>query len=489
MASSEESSRKKALMDEDPESPSGSDADPNDAAGLEGLHQGNAYSGKTELEDATQVAGRPIFTSDDPTGFGETTQALRLERAQTPSSAGDFDAEPTRVAALSDWNPGTTAEDETRPGARGGTANLHLDAESGFSSTGASGSFGLPPPVESGDTAPAGSLPDFGTQTLPTYDFGVPTAAPSETAHGPAGGQADPNAGAIPAHLQLPNMDFTLPQLPDMGEAPPPGDYSASDLPAHLQLPTFPDLGLGAPGSGAPDAPTDPSQGVEGPPGVPPRRKTGDAPPPRRSTEVDAPAPTAFGMPEDLSLPDFAPPPSKRNLTLISMPQDSADDAPPRVIWPFVVIAVLAVSTALGVWQKDHLLALLVPKKKPPVPVVAAPTPQEQAKQAFAAGVHAYSSKEYPKAIEAFEKAASLDTGMADAQRSLGIVYATTHEQAKAVDHYKKYLELMPKAADAPAVQKIVDDYAKAQAKPATPPPEEPDKTKQKGKKAKGKRR
>lgn len=508
MASSEDS-RKRALADEDDESSgldSASHGDSQDPSESEPERPGQQWSSKTELEDSTQVVGQPVFTSDDPTGFGETTQSMRLDSGRAAAAPGDFESEPTRVGSTSDWTPGAPEEDETRPGRAGGAATLGTDDASGFSSAGSTGSFDdSRPHAHREDDSPrsssSGGLPEFGASGHgASFDFGTPPSGSDTTDPGHSPSSAP--GTDIPAHLQLPNMDFALPKLPDFGSAPPVGDNSGADLP----LPNFPDLGLGLPPVGAsPDEGAPPDEGAAagstafpsgdaGPPGSPPRRRTTGseappAPPPRRSTGGEQPLPTAFGMPEDLALPDLAPPPTKRNLTLISMPQDTDDEGSRRVVWPFIVIAVLALVTVLGVWQKDRLLAVMVPKKKPPVPVVVPPTPQELAKTAFAGGVHAFAAKEYPKAIESFEKAVSLDASLADAHRSLGIVYATTHEQAKAVEHYKRYLELTPKAPDAAAVQKIVDDYGKAQAKPATPPPEEPEKTKQKGKRAKGKRR
>lgn len=188
----------------------------------------------------------------------------------------------------------------------------------------------------------------------------------------------------------------------------------------------------------------------------------------------------ALGLPadSDLSLPDLAPPPSKRALTLVSTTTalGARDDAGHRLRWPFVIIGILAVSAVGAFFARERIISILVPKKVHPAAVVAAPpppTPQEQAKLVFANGVRAFSAKDYPKAIGLFEHALTLDPGLADAQRGLGIVYATTHEQAKAMEHYKQYLERAPQAADVADVRKIIEDYEKAQIKPA--PVKEPE--------------
>ncbi|HET6345080.1 MAG TPA: tetratricopeptide repeat protein, partial [Myxococcota bacterium] len=172
----------------------------------------------------------------------------------------------------------------------------------------------------------------------------------------------------------------------------------------------------------------------------------------------------------------------------VSTPISSDDETlkPARLVWPFVLVGVLACA-AVGLFlAREPLLALVAPKHAPAP--TAAPSPQVQARVAFAEGVRSYASKDFGKAIGAFDQALSLDPTLADAHRSLGIVYATTKDQAKAVDHYKRYLALSPTAPDAAEVQKIVDDYAKAQAPAVTEPPKPEAAPAIKGKKVKGKK-
>jgi tetratricopeptide (TPR) repeat protein len=161
---------------------------------------------------------------------------------------------------------------------------------------------------------------------------------------------------------------------------------------------------------------------------------------------------------DDLSLPDFAPSKTARNLTLIGGELPEAHAKPPRhtLMWSLLAVTVAAV-VAAGVWRKT-LVALVLPAPPAPVQPVSAP-PAVEAQAALAAGVQAYTQGSYVAAITQFEGALRLDPTLAEAHRSLGIVYATQHDQAKAVQHYRLYLLGRPKAVDAQAVQKIVHDY------------------------------
>lgn len=304
------------------------------------------------------------------------------------------------------------------------------------------------------------------------------------------------SSGGLPAPLQLPNMDFSLPPVPgSSGDAPAASSSGQVDLPAHLQLPQFPDLGnVGAPQAESADSshappPMPPGfQSAGGPPAPPPTRRSSRAkgppaaPPPRRPAQPSV----------DLSLPDFGAPQKKRKLTLISqsVPSEMLRDGTRTSVFPVIMGIVVVAAIVVGVMAREPLMAVLHPKPveapKPPPP-----TPEQLAKVAFTDGVKEYANKDFPKAIAGFEQALQLDPKLADAHRSLGIVYATMHEQAKAVDHYRSYLELQPKAADAAEVQKIVDDYAKAQqAQPASAAaPEAAAPAEKPGKKAKGKKK
>ena len=196
-------------------------------------------------------------------------------------------------------------------------------------------------------------------------------------------------------------------------------------------------------------ATTQPSAPATPPPSAPPL-----AQPPGSLASSDLFA----SLQDDLSLPDFAPSKTARNLTLIGGELPEAPAKPPRhtLMWSLLAVTVAAV-VAAGVWRKT-LVALVLPAPLPPVQPVSAP-PAVEAQAALAAGVQAYSHGSYAAAITQFEGALRLDPTLAEAHRSLGIVHATQHDHAKAVQHYRLYLLGRPKAADAPAVQKIVHDY------------------------------
>lgn len=324
-----------------------------------------------------------------------------------------------------------------------------------------------PAPIEDAPTTVGGGLGGFDMDV----DLSLSRSAQ------PAGVAA---SSGLPAHLQLPSIDFSLPPTdPGLSGTPP------SAPPPDMQLPSFPDLGL----------PALPPAADEGPAAAPPPmrgRKTQGAPkpPPRRlhSPQPEAPAdePPVFGLPQ-IGLPDLNEGPRKRNLTLISSAaaQEIANELRHRrLLWPFIVLGLLG-TLAVGAYvMREPLLATLAPKKSARTNIPPPLTPKEQAKIAFAEGVRAFAAKELPKAIESFDKALVLDASLGEAHRSLGIVYATKKDQAKAVEHYRAYLALVPQAADAADVQKIIDDYARAQGGPV---PE--DALPAKGKKAKGKRK
>lgn len=69
------------------------------------------------------------------------------------------------------------------------------------------------------------------------------------------------------------------------------------------------------------------------------------------------------------------------------------------------------------------------------------------------------------EAIELYKKALELEPTLASAERGLGSAYAALHDKAKAAEHYRRYLELKPKAKDAADVRAIVEKYEKSKKK------------------------
>jgi tetratricopeptide (TPR) repeat protein len=91
----------------------------------------------------------------------------------------------------------------------------------------------------------------------------------------------------------------------------------------------------------------------------------------------------------------------------------------------------------------------------------------------YAAGQEAYNKSRLDDAVKSFEGALGLMPKYARAHRALAIALAKQNKAADAVEHYRTYLELDPKANDAAQVRKIVDDYEKAKAAGTVKPPEE----------------
>jgi tetratricopeptide (TPR) repeat protein len=73
---------------------------------------------------------------------------------------------------------------------------------------------------------------------------------------------------------------------------------------------------------------------------------------------------------------------------------------------------------------------------------------QEGAVVFFNLGALNYNQGEFRSAVEAYERAITLRPSYATAHRELGYTYWELNERAKAREHFEKYLELQPKAAD-----------------------------------------
>ncbi|MEO0813830.1 MAG: hypothetical protein AAFY60_13265, partial [Myxococcota bacterium] len=83
-----------------------------------------------------------------------------------------------------------------------------------------------------------------------------------------------------------------------------------------------------------------------------------------------------------------------------------------------------------------------------------------------------YEQKKLEAAIDKVHESLTLDPAFGKSHRLLGVVYAEMKQNEAAVQHYKRYLQLEPEAADAKDVQQIVDDYEKAQRKKEEAKPE-----------------
>ena len=389
---------------------------------------------KQNTEAETRVVSSPLAAME-PSNDAETRVGPSPLSAPDSQSAHSKDAE-TRVA------PSPLQDAETRVAYTPDLGALKYPARLADEESDKHLSQ-PPPPEDDSDSTRVGPLP----QAMAPLDSKTQVAPPpSESFKHERRNIAQVG---LPADLKLPSFDFKASNSPDVAAAKAAGVHTT--LPEHLQLPTFPDLGK----------PPVSKPATSVPPPVPKKA----APPPL--PQLSEPTPAVL----DLSLPEIAPRPTQRNLTLISGSQKDGRSFGKRMMWPFVVAGVCA-AIALGLFlAREQVMAVLAPKRPPPV--APPPTPQERAKSALAAGGLAYVARDYQVAIHHFEQALADDPRLVEAHRSLGIVYATLHDQAKAVRHYQDYLALSPHASDATEVLKIIEDYKHAQAKAAheAPPP------------------
>ncbi len=357
---------------------------------------------------------------------------------------------------------------------------------------------------------------DFSMPSLPS--FGMPTGEDSvgDTAPGEAEGEppadapaADPAAEAAAA--------------PAAGEAAAPA-ADASGLPAHLQLPSFPKLDVdydqsaGAdqaaapqPDPGTPDGlPLLPGQepAAMGPPaltppaGMPAHLMPGAlpqdgppvAPPTQPEPTPEPPEPDPLALP-DLGLPDLPAEEAKREPTLLA--QEAASElaeelAKRRSPLPIILgaLIVLVVIGGAAFWQRDTLIAAITGEAPGPVVLTA----EQKADAALADGLliakeanalkGAAQKAKLKEAIAKYQEAIELKPKLAQAHVRLAVAFAKTNEKAKAVKHYEKFVEADPKSKQAKEVQKIIDDWYKAQKdKGEEPKKEEPAPKKKKKKK------
>jgi hypothetical protein len=383
-----------------------------------------------------------------------------------------------------------------------------------------------PPAPPRFDTAPTVTdfkPPEFGSPpgSPPAAAAEDPAPTPAHLAVAAEGAQtpADAAPAAPAAHLQLPSIDFSIPSFstaktdaspPRASAGPPP------DLPAHLQLPNFPDFKLPpipgeekdpratgdftiegvaggsfdamqasapAPAAQSTGKAEDWSVPSAGAPAVPPPLPA--APPPLKPRPKPAAAPAPGGLPDlpALGLPSLQVPAQKRDPTLLASDAARAllADAQRKkfslgiAFAVVLVIALVGVGGALAYYGPDTVASWFTGEQKVKVERTARDLADEQlflGKKAYLAGEEAEKAKKageassaYREAIGFFEKALEIDPTMGQVHRNLGIAYAKSNQQAKAVDHYQLYLDKVPDAKDRDDVRKIIDDYKKAQEK------------------------
>ncbi len=320
-----------------------------------------------------------------------------------------------------------------------------------------------PPAEPGGASAPAGSdaTPAHLAMGAP-FDIGAPPSSPSAAASG---------GDATPAHLALPSFDFSLPPLPGVdtpaGGAPD-GAAGATaqaggDVPAHLQLPSFPQFELPpvpgqepTPPPGATPPHLAASEGAAVPPPRPP-------PPPRRRSRPAA-SPTPSDALPAFELPALAPEPKKKEVTLLASEEAAELAHVPkhrRPVVPFLLLGAVVAAGAVAFVEREPLVAMLASKDQKPAVVE---TKEDKALALYASGQDAYAKSKLDEAAKSFESAIEINPSFAKAHRALAIARAKQNKAAEAVEHYKLYLDLDPKASDAEQVRKIISDYEKAKA-------------------------
>ncbi|MEL6758783.1 MAG: tetratricopeptide repeat protein [Myxococcota bacterium] len=319
--------------------------------------------------------------------------------------------------------------------------------------------------------------------------------------------QSGPRGDRLPAHLQLPSIDFSLPDGAEPSGAASAGTPSGTgdaELPAHLNLPSFPQFELppvpgelvaeerrlsdgtevagiegaggsfddddedGADSEGLGDASEDGSDGAENwavgsavappPPPMPPARK--------KVAASDSPN-GLEALPELPTLKTQAP--AKRDPTLLDR-QVTPDVKASSRGWMVAaaLLFVLAAGVVTAFVYKDTLIDTVAdPNEAVDDEMLEAEKTRTRARELWAEANNLYESKQFSDAIARVTESLELDPRFGKSHRLLGVVYAEMKRNDDAVRHYKQYLELEPQAKDAKEVQEIIDDYEAAERKKA----------------------
>ncbi|MBN1960014.1 MAG: tetratricopeptide repeat protein [Deltaproteobacteria bacterium] len=338
---------------------------------------------------------------------------------------------------------------------------------------------------ETANETTAANVDDGGVGTSPNQSSTNKTDL-SDTKNDALNSNANNATMDIPAHLQLPSFDFSLPQLDNTGERSSVASSESSsftfnsdsaDIPAHLQLPTFPAFDMPPiPGEAPADSKktteiktsvtdqestgTQPAINTSDTPTPPPLRPP---PRPRRQKPIQNSHPAKNSVLPSLVLPNLnVVEPAKKEVTLLgSEAAHALAEVKPhkRPVLPFVIIAALII-VGVGAWiKRDAIVLALAAKERRPQVVE---TTKDKALAFFAAGQHAYEKNDLSLAVEKFKSAIAILPNFSKAHRALAIAYAKQNKAADAVRHYRKYLDLNPNAPEAAAVRKIIADYQKA---------------------------
>ncbi len=131
----------------------------------------------------------------------------------------------------------------------------------------------------------------------------------------------------------------------------------------------------------------------------------------------------------------------------------------------FALLAVVVVGGLIAVFMQVQ--------KEPPPKVEIDPALAKQVedkKKAFEALEQGHTlaqagKEKAPEALKAYQTALKFAPDLASAERGMAVVYAAQDDDENAVKHYRRYLDLEPKAKDAAEVRKIIKAYERASKK------------------------
>lgn len=321
--------------------------------------------------------------------------------------------------------------------------------------------------------------------------------------------QSGPRGDRLPAHLQLPSIDFSLPEGAESSGSTPSvasGSSGDAELPAHLNLPSFPQFELppvpgevvaeerrlsdgtevaGIEGAGG-SFDDDDEDGVDSEPHGDASVEDGGsdgaenwavgsavAPPPppmppaRKKAAASESSNALQALPELPTLKTQAP--AKRDPTLLDR-QITPDVKTSSKGWMVAValLVVLAAGVVTAFVYKDTLIKTVAdPNEAVDDEMLEAEKTRTRARELWAEANTLYEAKQFSDAIARVTESLELDPRFGKSHRLLGVVYAEMKRNDDAVRHYKQYLELEPQAKDAKEVQEIIDDYEAAERKKA----------------------
>lgn len=472
----------------------------------------------TRVFDASALANDPSFNAfDDPPPSPDEDAATRVFDASALADDPSFNAfdapAPSEDAETRVFDASALSADLPPPADLPPEETPVMPPEAHAE---ASESPPPPPPVafEDEETRPSDGLDDIAGDVAedsdePPPDAGTPSndTDPEDDSGGDDRDEATESpaaasSSALPAHLQLPAIDFSLPD----GSDPAPSvqasasDESGVDLPAHLNLPSFPQFELppvpgeereedrrvsdgvevaGIDGGEGSFAEFDDSSAAGPPPtssedsanwevsggGAPP-----PMPPPRavKKPVVEAGAPA---VPEEMpalpSLPQIKVQETpKRDPTLIDrqLAEPVKSGGRGLAIFGGVIVLLVAVVGVAFVYR-DTLVSTVTEPVDTNDPDYQAAQVRLKATKLWAEANTLYEKKKLKQAVAKVNESLELDPTFGRSHRLLGVLYVALKKNDSAVTHYERYLALEPDAADAAEVQKIVDDYKAAQKK------------------------